>query len=100
MHHGVTFNDLGNLSNIVLRMVFYLSGVFYNINERLHGRVGYYLLRVNPIAFLMNEARKVCIYDKSISITGLGFWLLIGVALSVYGINRIHKYENSYAKVI
>lgn len=100
MHHGVTFNDLGNLSNIVLRMVFYLSGVFYNINERLHGQVGFYLLRVNPIAFIMNEARKVCIFGRSISIVGLGFWLLVGIVLCIYGINKIHKYENSYAKVI
>lgn len=103
MHHGVTFNDLGNLTTIVLRMVFYLSGVFFNINERFRGtkaKLGFYLLRVNPIAFLMNEARKVCIYGKMISFTGLGFWLLVGIVLCIYGINKIHKYENSYAKVI
>ena len=100
MHHGVTFNDLGNLTNIVLKMVFYLSGIFYNINERLKGTAGFLLLRVNPTAFLMNEARKVCIYGKSISLIGLGFWLLVGLVLCVYGINKIHKYENSYAKVI
>lgn len=103
MHHGVTFNDLGNLTNIVLRMVFYLSGIFFNINERFVGKkakVGYFLIRANPIAFLMNEARKVCIYNKSLSLVGLGFWLLIGIVLCIYGINKIHKYENSYAKVI
>ena len=100
MHHGVTFNDLANLTNIVLKMVFYLSGIFYNINERLKGKLGYVLLRVNPIAFIMNEARKVCIYGKMISFTGLGFWLLVGLVLCAYGINKIHKYENSYAKVI
>ena len=59
MHFGVTLNDLGNLTNIALRMVFYLSGIFYNINERLQGAIRFILLRANPIAFCMNELRKV-----------------------------------------
>mgnify|MGYP000563988523 FL=1 len=44
MHFGVTLNDLGNLTNITLRMVFYLSGIFYNINERLKGKLRFFLL--------------------------------------------------------
>lgn len=100
MHYGVTFNDLANLTNIVLRMVFYLSGIFYNIRQRLKGRLGFLLLRVNPIAFIMNEARKVCVYGQMFSYKGLLFWLIIGIVLCIYGINKIHKYENSYAKVI
>lgn len=100
MHHGVTFNDLGNLTNIALRMVFYLSGIFYNINKRLKGTIGFVLLRVNPIAFLMNESRKVAIYGKLPSFEGLAIWLLIGLLLCAYGVHVIHKYENSYAKVI
>ena len=103
MHYGVTFNDLGNLTNIILKMVFYLSGIFFNINERFVGdkaTLGYFLLRVNPVAFIMNEARKVCIWGEFISLKGLGFWLLVGLVLCIYGINKIHRYENSYAKVI
>ncbi len=100
MHHGVTFNDLGNLTNIALKMVFYLSGIFYNISKRLKGKLKFFLLRLNPIAFLMNEARKVVIYGKMPSFEGLSVWLLIGLILCSYGIHVIHKYENSYAKVI
>ena len=100
MHHGVTFNDLSNLTNIVLKMVFYLSGIFYNIEERLPGKVGFFLLRLNPIAFLMNEARKACIFGRIPNFKVLAVWLLIGIVLSIYGILKIHKYENSYAKVI
>lgn len=100
MHFGVTFNDLGNLTNIALRMVFYLSGIFYNITKRLKGTLGKVLLRVNPIAFLMNEMRKVWIYGKFLSFEGLFFWLIIGLILCIIGIRLIHKNENSYAKVI
>ena len=100
MHYGVTFNDLSNLTGILLKMVFYISGIFYNIEERLTGKVGFALLRFNPIAFIMNEARKTCIYKILPNFKILGIWLLIGLVLSIYGINKIHKYENSYAKVI
>lgn len=100
MHYGVTFNDLGNLSNIGLKMLFYISGVFYNINTRLKGTIGFFLLRANPIAFCMNELRKVTVYGKIPSFEGLAVWLIIGLIFCAIGIHVIHKYENSYAKVI
>ncbi len=100
MHYGVTLNDLSNLTNIGLKMVFYLSGIFYNINERLKGTLGFILLRVNPIAFCMNELRKVTVFGKLPSIEGLLVWLVIGLILCGIGIHVIHKNENSYAKVI
>jgi ABC-type polysaccharide/polyol phosphate export permease len=100
MHFGVTLNDLGNLTTIALRMVFYLSGIFYNINERLTGNLKYFLLRLNPMAFLMNEGRKVLLYGSLPSIEGLALWLFVGIVLCMIGIHVIHKNENSYAKVI
>ncbi len=102
MHFGVTLNDLGNLTNIGLKMVFYLSGVFYNIQKRLKKKptLSFYLLRVNPIAFCMNELRKVFLYQKLPSVEGLLVWLGIGLVLCAIGIHVIHKNENSYAKVI
>ncbi len=100
MHFGVSFNDLGNLTNIVLRMVFYLSGIFYNITTRLKGKLGWVLLRFNPIACMMNELRKATVYGKMTSYELLGFWLVIGLLLCAFGVHVIHKNENSYAKVI
>ncbi|MDD6879253.1 MAG: ABC transporter permease [bacterium] len=100
MHFGVTLNDLGNLTNIALRMVFYLSGIFYNINERLSGMLKFTLLRINPIAFCMNELRKTMLQNTLPSFVGLGFWFVIGIFLCIIGIHLIHDNENSYAKVI
>ncbi len=103
MHFGVTLNDLSNLTNIVLRMIFYLSGIFYNINERLGKKnptLCFFLLRVNPAAFCMNELRKVMLYAKLPSFEGLAVWLIIGIMLCAFGVHVIHKNENSYAKVI
>jgi ABC-type polysaccharide/polyol phosphate export permease len=100
MHFGVTLSDLSNLTNIGLKMVFYLSGIFYNIKERLKGTLGFMLLRANPIAFCMNQLRETMLYGKMISIEGMLFWLVIGVALCAIGAHVIHKNENSYAKVM
>ncbi len=100
MHFGVFLDDLANLINIFLRMLVYFSGVFYNISTRLSGKLAYFLLRGNPIAFIMNELRKTMIYGMHPSFEGLAFWLVIGCILCVIGINIIHKNENSYAKVI
>lgn len=100
MHFGVTLSDLSNLTNIGLRMVFYLSGIFYNIKERLKGSLGFFLLRANPIAFCMNQLRETMLYGKMISFTGILFWLIVGLILCAIGVHVIHKNENSYAKVI
>ena len=100
MNYGVTLNDFTNLTKIGLRMVFYLSGVFYNIRKRLGGTLSYLLLRGNPIAFCMDELRKVTLESRIPSFEGLGFWFVIGIILCYIGINIIHKNENSYAKVI
>lgn len=100
MHYGVLLNDLANLTRIALRMVFYLSGVFYNLRQRLGGTLQYVLLRGNPIAFIMDELRKVLLEARMPSFEGLLFWLIIGIILTFIGIKIIHKNENSYAKVI
>ena len=100
MHFGVTLNDLGNLTNIGLKMLFYLSGVFFNIQEKLSGMVSFILLRANPIAFCMNELRNVTVFGTLPNFLWLLIWLIIGLLLCALGVHVIHKNEKSYAKVI
>lgn len=106
MHFGVTLNDLANLTNIGLKMVFYLSGIFYNISKRLKNKhigplkLSTLLLKVNPVAFCMNELRQVSIYASLPNFKWLGIWLVIALVLCALGVHVINKNENSYAKVI
>ncbi len=100
MHFGVYIEDLKNATKIILRLVFYLSGVFYNINTRLEGAIKFFLLRCNPVAFSMSEMRKVMLYGAMPSFEGLAIWLVIGIILCAIGFRLIIKYENSYAKVV
>ena len=37
LHFGIFVEDLFNVTNIVLKLLFYLSGVFYSIGTRIEG---------------------------------------------------------------
>ncbi len=99
MHYGVYVEDLNNLMNVALRLLFYLTGVFYNISTKIP-EYGILLSRVNPIAFLIDAMRQCLIYGNMPDCRGLLIWSMIGVSLSLAGIHKIYNSENSYVKAI
>ena len=100
LHYGVFVEDLSNVLNIVLRLVFYLTGVFWNVMERLPAPYNAYVGKGNPIAFLLTAMRDCVIYGKTPNLQVLGIWFAIGLVISIIGIRKIYKNENSYVKVI
>ena len=99
LHFGIFVEDLANIVQIVLKLAFYLSGIFYQMS-RIPAPYGPLLSRLNPIAFIINSFRTVLLNSTHPSFIWLGFWAIMGVVLTTIGITIIHKYENSYAKVI
>ena len=101
MHLGVFVEDLVNLVNIFLRMVFYLTGIFYDINAKIHNELyRTLLLKLNPLANFIFNMRNVLIYKSSISGIWVFVWFCVGILLSMVGIRLIYKYENTYVKVM
>lgn len=100
LHFGVFVEDLSNIVNIVLKLIFYLSGIFYNVYQRVPEPYNKFMLRANPAAFLIEQSRKVLISQQMPDYLWLSIWFGIGLFLSVIGVATIYKYENSYAKVI
>lgn len=100
MHFGVYIEDLANVVNVLLRLVFYISGVFYSIMTRVNEPYQSILLKLNPIALIMQDMRLCLLYGQTPHRKLLLVWGLIGVILSVVGIRTVYKYENSYVKVI
>ena len=112
MHLGVFVGDFKNIVTVVLKLFFYMSGVFYSIegriaaslkrffSEEISNSVGFMLLKVNPIAFLIDQTRTILIDGTNPDYLLISVWLVIGLILSVIGINLIYKYENTYVKVI
>lgn len=100
LHFGVFVEDLANVITVLLKLVFYLSGIFYSIVGRVDEPFASILQRLNPVALIISSMRDCMIYSKTPDIPWLLLWLLVGFILSYIGINVIHKYENSYVKVI
>ncbi len=99
MHFGVFVEDLSNVMTILLKLAFYLSGIFYSISTRVPVPYNRLLLNLNPIAFIIDSFRKTFLNAQLVNYKMLGLWLIIGILLSIIGIKTIQKYENSYAKV-
>ncbi len=100
MHLGVFAADLNNVTTIVLRLMFYLSGVFFSIPNQIPPPYGTYALYLNPIALIINELRSALIYQTPVHYLALGAWLLVGIVWSIYAVHLVYKNENSYVKVI
>ncbi|MBQ9983250.1 MAG: ABC transporter permease [Lachnospiraceae bacterium] len=103
MHFGVFVEDLGNVVNIAMQLLFYMTGIFYSIDSRLgddYPEIAQVLIYGNPVALLIRDMRSVLLYQEEPSWIALGVWMLIALVFSVIGIRTIYKNENSYVKVI
>lgn len=104
-HLGVYVEDMTNVVRILLQMLFYLSGVFYDISARLadYPLFAELVLKINPVAFLSTAAREVLLYGNALvgwNLLTLGIWFAVGFGLSVLGVWLIYRHENSYAKLV
>lgn len=100
LHFGVFVEDLYNVMNVVLKLLFYMSGIFYSITNRVPEPYLTIMLKLNPMSLAINDMRSVLLYSEGPHVGALLVWLCIGIFLSFYGIYTIYKYENSYVKVI
>ena len=99
MHFGVYVEDLFNVINIVLRFLFYLTGIFYDVSAKIPV-AGVYLNNINPLASLITAMRDCLIYSKTPNLMYLGIWFGVSLLLSICGIALVYKEENSYLKAV
>ena len=100
MHYGVFIEDLSNIANILLKMVFYMSGIFFAIDSRIGEPYSTILSKVNPIGAFITQSRDVLLYSSSIDFIVMMIWFLSSILLCYIGIKTIYKYENTYVKVM
>ena len=100
LHFGVYVSDLSNLLGIVLNLLFYVTGIFYNVQESFPAPFGWLLQRINPVAHLIFCFRKALLYNERPSCIMLTVWFAISVLLAAVGLHVIYKNENSYVKMI
>ncbi len=100
MHFGVYVEDLANIWNIAMRMLFYMTGIFYNIERRAGKHLGKLLVKANPVALALDSARNVLIYGKMPHYKYILLWIGIFLIISIFGIRLIYKNENNYIKSV
>lgn len=97
---GVYVSDLFEAMKIVLRMLLYMSGVFYSIEKRVPQPFGRELSIYNPIAYFINSFRNTVLYNQQPEWKILIVWALVSLCFMVMSIWIIEKNENDYVKVI
>lgn len=100
MHFGVYIQDLSKIIRIAFRLVFYMSGVFYDIASSISSPYGEILLKINPVAVAMSGCRNTLIYSTSPDWVMIGVWSAIGLLISAWGIAVVYKNENNYGKIL
>ena len=103
LHFGVYILDLSNIINIVLKLVFYMTGIFYSIESRIGSispELATLLGKCNPLAFIVSSLRSCVIYSEGVNLLVLVIWLVLSTLICAIGIRTIYKNENSYVKVI
>ena len=102
LHFGVYVEDLANVVNIVLKLAFYLTGIFFSIERRIGKKfpvIAVLLEKVNPMAYIISGTRKSLIYSSTPDILVMVIWFVISVLICCLGVWIIYKNETSYAKV-
>lgn len=100
LHFGVFLDDLSNIVSIILRVLFYMTGIFYSVSSRIEAPYGEILARINPIAFLLESMRNALLYGKMPDWSILIFWFGVSILTTYAGIQVVYKNENSYVKVL
>ena len=100
MHYGVYVNDLSYITGILLTMMMYLTGTFYDVAKRIPDPFGKILENLNPVAFLIAEMRNTVLYGQVLDWKILFLWAGVSFFLIWIGTFIIYRNENSYVKVI
>ena len=101
LHFGVYVEDLSNVIYVLLRLLFYMSGIFYSLDTRIKDELlRAILLKFNPMAFIINQLRQCLLYQGSFDYKTYFAWLAASIVILYIGVRTIYKNENGYVKVI
>ena len=100
LHYGVYVDDLSYAVSILLNMLMFLSGIFYNLRTTLSEPLDTIMLCINPVAMTINTMRNALLYRSICNVPLILNWFLIAVLLCCIGVHIVYKNENGYVKVV
>lgn len=100
LHFGVYVDDLSYAVGILLNMLMFLSGIFYDVMATLPAPLNGIMMCINPMAMLVDTMRHALLHNAAMNLPIMGMWCLLSVVLCYVGIHIVYKNENSYVKVV
>jgi ABC-type polysaccharide/polyol phosphate export permease len=98
-HVGVYIKDMSNVVTVLVRLLFYISGVFYTL-DRLSTKILTIYNMVCPTGFIIRQFRDAMMYARRANYERMFYWFIIGMVLSIIGLALTYKHENNYMKVL
>ncbi len=100
LHVGVFLDDINDLLPIILRLWMYFTGIFYSIQDKMPGIYGYWLLRLNPLAFILDGLRQTLLLHSTIMWNWYFIWMGISFVLCLVGSRLLYCFGARYLKVV
>ena len=100
LHFGVYVDDLSYAVGILLNMLMFLSGIFYQTMTTLPEPLNGIVMSLNPLAIVVDTMRSALLDNCAANLPVLGMWFLIAVILCCIGVHIVYKNENSYVKIV
>lgn len=100
LHYGVYIDDLGYAVGILLQMLMFLSGIFYEVITSLFAPLNVIMLCGNPLAMLVDTMRNALLDNRVTNIPLIVLWTVLSLLVSYIGIHIVYKNENGYVKVV
>lgn len=100
LHYGVYIDDLGYAVGILLQILMFLSGIFYDTLTSLSTPLNVMMLSVNPVAMFIDTMRNGLLYNTVANVPLWTIWIVLSLQLCYIGIHIVYKNENGYVKVV
>ena len=95
---GVYVRDMLYALGVVLQILFFMTPIFYSI-EMVPERYRW-LLQINPLTTMIEEARKVFLYGQLPNWTFLGVSFLVSIIVCQLGIAWFSKTKKGFSDVL
>ena len=99
-HFGVYVDDLTYAVTILLNMLMYLSGIFYDPLTALPSPLNQILICVNPLSTLISSMRVALLEGSIINVPIVFIWGVISLIICYEGVHIVYKNENAYVKLV
>ncbi len=99
---GVFSRDVDNLTQSLIQMLFFLSGIIFPLDRLLHLVPDHWnwILRINVIASIVDDARRIIFQGLGPDWFWLIFNLVYSITLMVVGYACFMRYKRGFADVI